>query len=136
MEITRLEKEMRLQLKLREQSIDRLKKETTLLRKRLFNVSKEKGERATDSAESQEEIQEQLEILKKKYFANYAIVAKMDLTTQGMTCNLNVHQLWEMATQEGLKDFEEYPDWLNSKMSQAATPTPNFQGQRNSLLFL
>jgi len=138
MEITRLEKEMRLQFKLREQSIDRLKKETTLLRKRLFNVSKEKGERNVVNGnypESQEEQSEQFEILKKKYFANYAIVVKMNLTSQGMTCNLNVDKLWEMATQEGLKDFEEFPDWLSMKMSQAATRTPNYQGQRNPLLF-
>jgi len=108
-----------------------------LLRKRLFNVSKERGERVpgVSPTESQEDLREQLEFLKKKYFANYAIVVKMNLTSQGMTCNMNVDKLWEMALQEGLRDFEEYPDWLSIKMSQGATPSPNFMGQRNPLLF-
>lgn len=35
---------MKLQQKLREQTIDRLKKEVVLLRRRLFNLSKDKGE--------------------------------------------------------------------------------------------
>eukprot|EP01118_Nematostelium_gracile_P011943 TRINITY_DN4309_c0_g2_i1.p1 TRINITY_DN4309_c0_g2~~TRINITY_DN4309_c0_g2_i1.p1 ORF type:complete len:655 (-),score=184.24 TRINITY_DN4309_c0_g2_i1:37-1881(-) len=129
MEISRLEKETRIQLKLREQSIDRLKKESSLLRKRLFNVSKEKGERnlihyAPNEPTEEVVSREQFEMLKKKYFANYAVVIKMDLDLQGRVCNLNVHQLWEMAQQDGLRDFEDYPDWLNHKMSQASAPTP------------
>jgi hypothetical protein len=41
---------MRLQIRLREQTVDRLKKEVTLLRKRLYNMSKDKGERAVPLA--------------------------------------------------------------------------------------
>jgi hypothetical protein len=45
MEINRLEKEMALQIKLRTETISRLKKEITLLRRRILHLATEKGER-------------------------------------------------------------------------------------------
>jgi hypothetical protein len=53
MEITRLEKEMNLQIKLREQTVDRLKKEVNLLRRRLLNLSREKVKTATHASLSE-----------------------------------------------------------------------------------
>eukprot|EP01119_Soliformovum_irregulare_P009831 TRINITY_DN2369_c0_g1_i1.p1 TRINITY_DN2369_c0_g1~~TRINITY_DN2369_c0_g1_i1.p1 ORF type:complete len:1807 (+),score=664.88 TRINITY_DN2369_c0_g1_i1:153-5573(+) len=146
MEITRYEKEMKIQLKLREQSIDRLKKEMTTLRKRLYHVSKEKGERMVYNmgAETDEDIREHFQVLKRKYFANCVIVGKMNLTAMGMTCNLSVSQLLDEANQENVTDYEDYPDWINTKMTDSAVPIPNFDSgafrarrnsRTNSILF-
>jgi hypothetical protein len=73
MEISRLEKEMQLQLKLREQTIDRLKKEISLYRRRLLNMSRERSETVNlDELEQPTgpatlDDKKQYETLKKRY---------------------------------------------------------------------
>lgn len=58
----------------------------------------------------------------------------MNLTQEGRTCNINGNQLWEQAQTEGV-DFEDYGDWINAKMTDAAVAMPEFEGRRNSIFF-
>ena len=86
MEISRLEKEMQLQLKLREQTIDRLKKEISLYRRRLLNLSRERSENVNlDEAEvasgpASPDEKRQYEALKKRFFLTHALNVKLNLS--------------------------------------------------------
>jgi len=127
MELNRLEREMKLQLKLREQTIDRLKKEVGLLRKRLFNLSKDKGERMQELPPTEVQKAEddaQLEKLRKKYFLSLVIGVKMNLLNQGRTCNVNGEQLYEQAMAEGVTKFEEFGDFVDVKMTMQSELIP------------
>lgn len=49
----------------------------------------------------------------------------MNMYGQGLLCNVNANTLYEQSVTEGITNFEEYPDWINEKMSELASPIPN-----------
>jgi len=129
MEVTRLEREMKLQIEVRHHTIERLKKEINLLRKRLMNISKENGQRmsciSSNAPIEHSEVTMILETLKKKYFLNCVVGVKMNMYGEGFTCNTNAQQVWEEAIASGINDFEDYPDFIHAKLYKNAIPLPS-----------
>eukprot|EP01114_Cavostelium_apophysatum_P016487 TRINITY_DN4700_c0_g1_i4.p1 TRINITY_DN4700_c0_g1~~TRINITY_DN4700_c0_g1_i4.p1 ORF type:complete len:1712 (-),score=613.88 TRINITY_DN4700_c0_g1_i4:86-5185(-) len=122
MEITRLEREMKLQVRLRELTIDRVKKEVALLRKRLFNISKDKA--PIDIRSSQDDNQKAFEHLKRKFFCNLVIGVKMNLLNQGRSCNANAEQLYEQAISEGITNYEDFAEYVDTHPALMSEPIP------------
>jgi len=127
-EITRLEKEMHLQIKMREQTVDRLKKEVTLLRRRLLNLSRDKIRTSSISLDkpdqpdnTNENIYQDYELLKKRFFMSHALGVKLNLSfVQGKTCNVPYDELYDLALKEGVTDWELWPEWLENYMDANA----------------
>eukprot|EP01117_Protostelium_nocturnum_P014748 TRINITY_DN5644_c0_g1_i1.p1 TRINITY_DN5644_c0_g1~~TRINITY_DN5644_c0_g1_i1.p1 ORF type:complete len:2035 (-),score=923.82 TRINITY_DN5644_c0_g1_i1:31-6135(-) len=125
MEITRKETEFGQQLTLKQQTIERLKKEIGILRKKLLNVSLNKGERMSDiPLEVETDPARELAILKKKYFINYALGVKMNFSNNGFQCNINANQLYEDALSDGITHYEEFADYIDEKFSENAVAMP------------
>lgn len=122
MELSRVDREMKLQVRLREQTIDRLKKEVALLRKRLFNMSKDKGERERNSTELS--VDEDITRLKRKFFFNLVIGVKMNLLNSGRSCNVNAESLYEQAISEGVTNYDDYPDFIDNHLMTLSEPLP------------
>jgi len=59
--------------------------------------------------------------LKRIYFYSIAVTTKMNLSSAGIHCNLDVSSLFDKALEEGIQS-PQWPQWINQQMATSNKP--------------
>jgi len=116
LQMRRLEKETREQERINSGTISRLRNDLETRTHRYYmSLKKPSGD---ETSQNTEELINQLELIKKKYFISLAVAGKLQQCLAGRRCNLDAAELYHRAIERYIVDPELWPQWIAEQVSQ------------------
>eukprot|EP01133_Synstelium_polycarpum_P017204 gene17204-20503_t len=119
LQLQRLETEMRQQEKVYNDTISRIKKD--LQQRNQQNIAFMKQQAGDEVVNKMQDVTQNYEQLKKKYFISLVVAAKLQNVMMGNICNVDAYEMYEQAIEEHVLDIESYPNWVAVNISKKNT---------------